>query len=379
MVNRRIERLDNVAATLARFLRRYVELDQPLHHELAVEALLELCDSIITYRTRYRAQPELLPAIHLLTMDDANPHALAFQLRMSVNYLSKFETDSEALGVTELESAFKIADRITVLDQGRILMSDTVAAVRAGSPVFGWIGGSGWEWANLAFLGGGLWMCQRRVAAWQIPAGMLGALALVSTVFWIAEPARFAPPWFHVMSGAAVFGAFFIATDPVSASTTPRGRLIYGAGIGLLTWLMYSTSGLATLWLAAPGHVTSPLYLAAGIGLATVLGWGRWMAAAVGLGAMTVVLTMQIVTADSLTVHAAVQSVISGAGAGLQAWLAARGWDWDTVHTTFYSDSMNDLPLLEKADVPVATNPDARLRQLALERQWRILDLFAGA
>ena len=107
IVGRRIERLDNVAATLARFLRRYVELDQPLHHELAVEALLELCDSIITYRTRYRAQPELLPAIHLLTMDDANPHALAFQLRMSVNYLSKFETDSEALGVTELESAFK--------------------------------------------------------------------------------------------------------------------------------------------------------------------------------------------------------------------------------------------------------------------------------
>lgn len=59
-------------------------------------------------------------------------------------------------------------------------------------------------------------------------------------------------------------------------------------------------------------------------------------------------------------------------------WLAARGWDWKSVHTTFYSDSMNDLPLLEKADVPVATNPDARLRKLALERQWRILDLFEG-
>ena len=39
---------------------------------------------------------------------------------------------------------------------------------------------------------------------------------------------------------------------------------------------------------------------------------------------------------------------------------------------------MNDLPLLEKANVPVATNPDARLRPLALERQWRILDLFEG-
>lgn len=62
----------------------------------------------------------------------------------------------------------------------------------------------------------------------------------------------------------------------------------------------------------------------------------------------------------------------------VNTWLAARGWGWDTVHTTFYSDSMNDLPLLEKANVPVATNPDARLRQLALERQWRILDLFEG-
>jgi HAD superfamily hydrolase (TIGR01490 family) len=57
-------------------------------------------------------------------------------------------------------------------------------------------------------------------------------------------------------------------------------------------------------------------------------------------------------------------------------WLAARGWDWLDVETTFYSDSLNDLPLLERVDHPVATNPDARLRPLALERGWRILDLF---
>jgi HAD superfamily hydrolase (TIGR01490 family) len=60
----------------------------------------------------------------------------------------------------------------------------------------------------------------------------------------------------------------------------------------------------------------------------------------------------------------------------VEAWLNARGLNWDSVHTTFYSDSMNDLPLLEKATVPVATNPDARLRALAQERGWRILDLF---
>ncbi len=57
-------------------------------------------------------------------------------------------------------------------------------------------------------------------------------------------------------------------------------------------------------------------------------------------------------------------------------WLAQQGLDWDDVEMTFYSDSMNDLPLLEKAHHPVATNPDARLRQLATERGWRILELF---
>jgi HAD superfamily hydrolase (TIGR01490 family) len=61
----------------------------------------------------------------------------------------------------------------------------------------------------------------------------------------------------------------------------------------------------------------------------------------------------------------------------VEAWLQERGLDWDTVHTTFYSDSMNDLPLLEKATVPVATNPDERLRALAVSRGWRILDLFS--
>ena len=57
-------------------------------------------------------------------------------------------------------------------------------------------------------------------------------------------------------------------------------------------------------------------------------------------------------------------------------WLGQQGWGWADVEITFYSDSMNDLPLLEKAHHPVATNPDARLRQLATERGWRILELF---
>jgi HAD superfamily hydrolase (TIGR01490 family) len=57
-------------------------------------------------------------------------------------------------------------------------------------------------------------------------------------------------------------------------------------------------------------------------------------------------------------------------------WLRARGLDWVDADITFYSDSRNDLPLLEKADHPVATNPDAALRDIARQRGWRVLDLF---
>lgn len=60
----------------------------------------------------------------------------------------------------------------------------------------------------------------------------------------------------------------------------------------------------------------------------------------------------------------------------MEQWLAARQLAWGDVESTFYSDSMNDVPLLEKVDHPVATNPDPRLRALAQERGWRILDLF---
>ena len=62
----------------------------------------------------------------------------------------------------------------------------------------------------------------------------------------------------------------------------------------------------------------------------------------------------------------------------MEQWLEERGLTWAGVESTFYSDSMNDVPLLDKVDHPVATNPDPRLRALAQQRGWRILDLFTG-
>lgn len=109
--------------------------------------------------------------------------------------------------------------------------------------LFDAIGGKGWQWVNFGYLIGGLWMLRRGVIAWQIPAGFLGALFLAAMLGFLYDPAQHPTPLFHLFSGATMLGAFFIATDPVSAATTPRGRLIFGAGIGLLVFVIRSWGG----------------------------------------------------------------------------------------------------------------------------------------
>ena len=69
-------------------------------------------------------------------------------------------------------------------------------------------------------------------------------------------------------------------------------------------------------------------------------------------------------------------SVRAGKVTRVEQWLREAGLDWDAVESTFYSDSAGDLPLLEKVDHPVATNPDDALRSIARERGWPVLDLF---
>ena len=110
-------------------------------------------------------------------------------------------------------------------------------------PVFGHWAGYGWEWINLAYLAGGLWLWRQRAIHWQIPAGMLGALFLMALFFYIGDSDSFGSPLFHLFSGATMLGAFFIATDPVSAATSPRGRIYYGAGIGILTYIIRTWGG----------------------------------------------------------------------------------------------------------------------------------------
>ncbi|PHM45426.1 Na-translocating NADH-quinone reductase subunit B [Xenorhabdus mauleonii] len=128
--------------------------------------------------------------------------------------------------------------------------------------------GIGWQWVNIAYLVGGLIMINRKVISWQIPTAFILSLGICALLSWLIDPTRYSPPLLQLFSGATMLGAFFIATDPVSASTTPRGRLIYGAIIGILIWIIRVYGGypdavafavlLANICVPLIDHYTQP-------------------------------------------------------------------------------------------------------------------------
>ncbi|EOV8960545.1 electron transport complex subunit RsxD [Cronobacter turicensis] len=112
------------------------------------------------------------------------------------------------------------------------------------APIYGGaLAGLGWQWVNLAYLAGGLFLLARGTIRWHIPASFLVTLAVCSTLGWLIAPEKFLSPLMHLLSGATMLGAFFILTDPVTASTTNKGRLVFGALAGLLVWLIRSFGG----------------------------------------------------------------------------------------------------------------------------------------
>ncbi|HTH40505.1 MAG TPA: RnfABCDGE type electron transport complex subunit D [Rhodocyclaceae bacterium] len=114
----------------------------------------------------------------------------------------------------------------------------TVAGVFGSSASFGNLGGKGWEFVAAGYLLGGLFLLQQRIITWHMPVAFLAALGLTAGIAHAFNPDQLAGPLFHLFSGGAMLGAFFIVTDPVSGATTPKGKLIFAAGIGFLTWVI---------------------------------------------------------------------------------------------------------------------------------------------
>lgn len=134
--------------------------------------------------------------------------------------------------------------RATALDSLRINKSLTMDELFSANPAFGHFGGRGVEWVNLAFLAGGAFLLQRKVFSWHAPVGMLASLFVISLLCWNGSGSdSHGSPLFHLLTGATMLGAFFIVTEPVSGAKSPIARLLFGAGVGLLTYLIRTWGG----------------------------------------------------------------------------------------------------------------------------------------
>ena len=157
----------------------------------------------------------------------------------------------------------------TPLDTMRTQLSlDNTVSEISQNPILGSFGGRGWEMVFGLYLLGGLFMLYKRAISWHIPVSLLAGLFLIATVFHTLDPDAYPSALFHLFSGGAILGAFFIATDPVTAPDTHAGQLIYGACIGVLIYIIRTWGGypdavafsVLLMNAAAPslGHFTRP-------------------------------------------------------------------------------------------------------------------------
>jgi electron transport complex protein RnfD len=167
-------------------------------------------------------------------MGDIDYQHLSFAAQIDYSLTGRLPTGVDVDALTR-------ATPLDLVKEG-VRAGSSFAQLRSGS-LFGDFGGRGWEWvANLIALGG-LYLLYTGTIRWHIPAAVLAGLLIPATTLYLVDSSRYAAPGFHLFSSASMLGAFFIATDPVSAATTVRGRLIYGAGIGLLTYVLRTWGG----------------------------------------------------------------------------------------------------------------------------------------
>lgn len=143
-----------------------------------------------------------------------------------------------SLGLADNIDAYTGATPLDLLKQNKEhLLSDLYQQ----EPLFaaGKWAGAGWEWVNIAFLLGGCFLIYKRIFTWHAPVAMLASLSILSALFFDGGSSMSpGAPSFHLLSGATMLGAFFILTDPVSSAVSNKGRLIYGAGVGILLFVV---------------------------------------------------------------------------------------------------------------------------------------------
>ena len=124
----------------------------------------------------------------------------------------------------------------------------TLSAINAGMPgwnimALGTQSGSLGETSAPLILAGGLFLLAARVISWHIPVSLIVTLMLLAAGFHLLDPARYPGALQHLLAGATLLGAFFIAADLVTSPVTAAGQLLFGAGCGALVYVIRTWAG----------------------------------------------------------------------------------------------------------------------------------------
>lgn len=135
--------------------------------------------------------------------------------------------------------AVTAATPLSVIKEG-VLNGSSISEISKNLPsmtdmLFGNIGGSLGEISAILLIIGGLYMLWKKVITWHIPTSILLTVAIISTIFWLINPDAYINPVYHILSGGLMLGAIFMATDMVTSPMTPKGQIIFGIGIGVIT------------------------------------------------------------------------------------------------------------------------------------------------
>lgn len=146
---------------------------------------------------------------------------------------------------TPVENNATLADAVTGATPLGIIKEDllyggTMSQISSKLPsnmdlLFGITGGSIGEMSALALLIGGIFLILRKVITWHIPVVMLVTMAVFTGIFWSIDPEHYANPLIHLLSGGAILGAFYMATDLVTSPMTKKGMVVFAIGIGVIT------------------------------------------------------------------------------------------------------------------------------------------------
>ncbi len=146
---------------------------------------------------------------------------------------------------TPFENNFSLVDAITgettlgIIKEG-LMYGETLSSMANELPtttqlLIGTTSGSAGEMSALALIVGGLFLLARKVITWHIPITILVSMALFTGIFWMIDPEQYANPIIHLLSGGAILGAFYMATDLVTSPMTKKGMVVFALGIAVIT------------------------------------------------------------------------------------------------------------------------------------------------